>query len=293
MSAIKPWIIAARPKTLLAGLSPVILSFAYLSSQKISLSLSLAIYTLLCTILMQIGTNYVNDAIDAKTGVDSEKRLGPVRAVQAGLLSIKQMTWGYRLCFLAAFLFGIPLMLSGGKVIIFMGLVSLLMAYIYTGGPLPLSHYGLGELLAFFFFGPWPIFGSLYLQSGVFYFESLILGLSVGLASAALMAVNNLRDRENDRHAGKTTIATLISLELAQKFTFLLILVSAFLTPLLIAYFDKRLHSLIALLPYFLFLKEWRAILKGKSGVELNHTLAKVGAFLFLSALLLSVSLLL
>lgn len=293
MSAIKPWIIAARPKTLLAGISPVMLSFAYLSSQNLSLSLSLAFYTVLCTVLMQVGTNYVNDAIDAKTGVDSEKRLGPVRAVQAGLLTVNQMTWGYRLCFLAAFLFGIPLMISGGKVIIVMGLVSILMAYIYTGGPFPLSHYGLGELLAFFFFGPWPIFGSLYLQSGVFYQESLVLGLSVGLASAALMAVNNLRDRENDKTAKKTTIATLLPKELAQEFTFLLILLSSFVTPALLAYFEQHLFSLMAIIPYFLFLKEWRAILRGKSGFDLNQTLAKVGAFLFLSALLLSISLLL
>lgn len=288
-----PWIQAARPKTLLAGLSPLILSFAYLASKDIKIDLSIALLTMLCTLLMQIGTNYVNDAIDAKTGVDNEQRLGPTRAVSAGLLSLNQMSWGYRVCFITAFLLGIPLMIKGGPVIIFMGLISILMAYIYTAGPVPLSHYGLGEVLAFFFFGPWPVFGTLYLQSYISTSEAMVLGLSVGLASAALMAVNNLRDRENDILAKKTTLATLLGDRLARELTLVLILLSSLVTPAALSFFSKSFTPLIAVIPFFIFLKEWRALMKGKNGRALNETLAKVGAFLFLSSAFLSVSFLL
>lgn len=287
---MSPWIQAARPKTLLAGLSPVILGFSYLASQEVKIDYLIAALTALCTLLMQIGTNYVNDAIDAKTGVDNERRLGPTRAVSAGLLTLKQMSWGYRVCFIAAFILGIPLMIKGGPVIIFMGLISILMAYVYTAGPIPLSHYGLGELLAFFFFGPWPVFGTMYLQTGVPHPDALILGLSVGLASAALMAVNNLRDRENDILAGKTTLATLMGEWVAREFTLALILLSSLITPAILCYLTKSFIPLIAVIPFFLFLKEWRDLMRGKRGRVLNETLAKVGAFLFLSALFLSVS---
>lgn len=290
---MSPWIQAARPKTLLAGLSPLILSFAYLASQDIKIDLTIAALTILCTLLMQVGTNYVNDAIDAKTGVDNEQRLGPVRAVSAGLLSLKQMTWGYRFCFLTALIFGIPLMIEGGPVIVVMGLTSILMAYIYTAGPVPLSHYGLGEVLAFFFFGPWPVYGTLYLQTKQSYPESWMIGLSVGLASAALMAVNNLRDRENDILAHKTTMATMLGDKLAREFTLVLILLSSISTPAILCYLEGSFIPLIGLIPFFLFLREWRAVVGGKNARALNETLAKVGAFLFLSAALTSVGFLL
>jgi 1,4-dihydroxy-2-naphthoate octaprenyltransferase len=147
-----PWILAARPKTILASIGPVLigLSIAFHLSQKINTTI--ALLTLICAILLQIGTNIANDYLDFKKGVDTLERLGPVRVTSKGLISEDKMKKALILILSSAFLCGIYLMIHGGPFIVAIGLLSLYFSYGYTGGPFPLSYNGLGELAALLFF---------------------------------------------------------------------------------------------------------------------------------------------
>jgi len=240
---------------------------------------------------MQIGTNLVNDYFDFKTGVDSNNRLGPKRVTSEGLLSPKQVQRGYQLCFFLAFLFGIYLMYTGGAPIIIIGLLSLLTAYIYTGGPFPLSHHGLGEITALIFFGPLAVWGTFFLQTNKLDIFPLLVGMGPGLIAAALMSINNLRDIVSDKKAGKKTLAVLLGEKRARLFSILLILFSSVIPLLCYLLKPRPLLILSALSPY-LFWKWWQRLRVGPIDEGLNLVLAKTGQYLFLYSLLFGIGLL-
>lgn len=289
VSPARAFILAARPKTLFASLGLLILSFSISFYLTGFLNWPIAFFTCACTLLMQIASNLINDATDAQSGVDTKERLGPTRVTSSGLLSFNQVRWGYRVCLLLAFILGLPLMFHGGAVIFIMGVTSLLMAYAYTAGPLPLSHYGLGEILAFIFFGPWAVAGAVYLQTLSFETLAIVAGCLPGFGSAALMAVNNFRDREQDKNATKTTLATLTSFSTARALPALFAFSGALIVPFVLAYL-KRDASFLAtgliLIPFFPVFKE---LLQSPGGRHLNKVLGLMGLFLFSSSLLLSV----
>lgn len=206
MSPFSHWILAARPKTLWAGLCPVVIGLV-LSFQAPTFHWLTAALTLAAALLIQIGTNFANDYFDFKKGADSETRVGPTRATQSGLISETAMKRAFMGTFMLAFLCGIYLMIRGGWPIIMIGIVSIICGYLYTGGPYPIGYLGLGDIFVLIFFGPVAVGGTFYLQTGTVSPTAMLIGISPGLLSAALLVVNNLRDMDEDKKVGKNTLA--------------------------------------------------------------------------------------
>jgi 1,4-dihydroxy-2-naphthoate octaprenyltransferase len=203
------WLLAARPKTLTASLAPVMVGtgLAY-GFAPAAVRPWLALVALLSAACIQVGTNLVNDAADFAKGADTADRLGPTRVTQSGLLEGRHVMIGAALFFLVAALLGLPLVAAGGVPIVVIGLLSIAGGYAYTTGPFPLAYVGLGEVFVILFFGVAAVKGMAYVLAG----GSLspwaeLASLQVGLQSATLLAVNNLRDIAGDRVAGKRTLA--------------------------------------------------------------------------------------
>lgn len=203
---MKSYILAARPKTLPAAIVPVWVGCVLTLRLTGSWDGWLAFYTLVSALWIQIATNFFNDAIDAEKGADTNARLGPVRATASGRLSTKAVYSAAVVCLLLAAAFGWPLFLARGWPMIAIALPSFYLAYGYTGGPLPLAYKGLGELFVILFFGLVAVAGTVFVQTGDWYKESILMGLAVGCLSAVLISINNLRDVDEDRLNGKNTL---------------------------------------------------------------------------------------
>ncbi|HYX38853.1 MAG TPA: 1,4-dihydroxy-2-naphthoate octaprenyltransferase [Oligoflexus sp.] len=230
---------AIRPPTLLAGLGPVLIGISLGVHQRDVMKISEgavvfpALAALLLVVFLQAAANLVNDAKDAEKGVDKGERLGPIRVVQSGLLTIPQVRLAYWTMFaLAAGLVVALFAMNPAPVIPLVALACGLAAYLYTAGPFPLAYYALGEILACIFFGPIAVMGTVYLLTGYILWETAFWGLGSGLIAAAIMAVNNLRDRKGDKDAGKHTLATLSSEQTARKLPLLLVMASAMILAL-------------------------------------------------------------
>lgn len=247
---------AIRLKTLTAALIPVLvgsfLSFALNSRAQ----WWIAALAALAATMIQIGTNLFNDAIDFKKGADTDERLGPVRVTQKGLMSARQVSISAAVSLAIAFLLGIPLVMHGGWPIVWVGLVSLVLAYAYTGGPFPLAYRGLGDLFVLIFFGLVAVSGTYYLHTQTLHFSALVAGTQVGLLATALIAINNLRDIEQDRKATKRTLAVRLGEKGAKlEITFLLT------TPFFLQayWYTKELLWAYAL-PLPVFLLAWKVV---------------------------------
>jgi 1,4-dihydroxy-2-naphthoate octaprenyltransferase len=201
------WLLAARPKTLAAAVVPVLIGTALAAKGPLPLDWRLFACTLLGAVFIQIGTNFVNDALDFKKGADTHERLGPLRVTQAGLLSADAVLRGAYVCFFLAALCGVPLVLHSGWPLLAIGVASIAAAYAYTGGPYPLAYHGLGELFVLAFFGLIAVGGTYYIQRGRLDWTVVAMGAAAGLLAVALLAVNNLRDARNDVRSGKRTLA--------------------------------------------------------------------------------------
>lgn len=201
------WLMAARPKTLTAGVIPVFVGTALAFAHNSEVNLVLAICSLLCALFLQVGTNLINDALDFKKGADTDKRVGPIRVAQAQLLSPSQVMMGGGFSLALAILFGLPLVLKGGLVISCLLVISVMLAYLYTGGPLPLSYCGLGEVFVFLFFGLIATGGAYFIQTLHLSWQALLIGAQIGLLATVLIAINNVRDYYQDKQAKKKTIA--------------------------------------------------------------------------------------
>jgi 1,4-dihydroxy-2-naphthoate octaprenyltransferase len=204
---IKSLIMAARPKTLSAAVVPIIATVGLVQSKGHLIEWWIVVFALFSSFCIQIGTNFVNDAMDFKKGADTETRIGPQRVTQQGLFSFKQVMWMATLFFMCAIAFGIPLVFRGGFPIITIGLVSVLMGYAYTSGPYPLAYKGLGDLFVILFFGLIAVGGMYYLLTGIYDMSAFVLGLQIGFLSTILIAINNLRDIYTDALVNKKTLA--------------------------------------------------------------------------------------
>ena len=213
---MNPWILAARPRTLGAAIVPVAAGCA-LAIAAGAFDPMVSALILACAVLIQIATNYFNDAIDHAKGADTAERLGPVRATSAGLLSARAMMAGGTACLILAAILAIPLVVHGGWPILVLGSVSLVLAYGYTGGPFPLAYLGLGEIFVVLFFGLFAVAGTFYLNALEWSPAAALAGLQIGLHSSVLLAVNNLRDLETDRTANKRTLAARFGLTFARR----------------------------------------------------------------------------
>ena len=206
LSELKCWLLAARPKTLPAAIVPVWSGCLYAYYFKGVFDLRLALLTVFGAILIQIATNFFNDVIDAEKGTDTAARLGPRRMTSSGHLSPRKVYLASAVTLLGAVIIGFFLIEARGWWIAVIGLPSLYLSYGYTGGPFPLAYRGLGEVFVIIFFGLVAVGGTIFIQTGQWLSGAWVLGLQIGFLSAVLIAINNFRDLEEDRAAGKKTI---------------------------------------------------------------------------------------
>lgn len=203
--SVAAWIMASRPPTLAAALIPVLVGVAvtfYFEGFRWAPSLA----ALWVAVWIQIGTNFANDVFDFEKGADTEERLGPTRAVQAGLLTPTQMRRGMVLAFALSFAAGCYLAWVAGWPLLVIGVISILSGLAYTGGPYPLGYHGLGDLFVFVFFGLVAVVGTVYVNLLELPTLAWVAALPVGALSTNILVVNNIRDRVTDRKAGKGTL---------------------------------------------------------------------------------------
>jgi len=270
-----PWLLAARPKTLAAAVTPVLVGTA-LACVDARVQWPPFVFALLGAVFIQIGTNYVNDALDFKKGADTHTRLGPLRVTQAGLLDADAVLRGAYVCFGIAALCGIPLILKGGWPIAIVGVASILAAYAYTGGPYPLAYHGLGELFVMIFFGFTAVCGSFYLQRLMLETTAWIGGFAVGSLAVVILAINNLRDIDNDRASNKRTLAARFGASFART-EIIVFALAPFVCVAAIAYLrhaTKLLVPMLALIPAIALLVR----VARSEGASLNRCLALAGA---------------
>jgi 1,4-dihydroxy-2-naphthoate octaprenyltransferase len=203
----------ARPKTLAAGMVPVWLGGVLAWKLTGNFDSWLWSCTLLGALCIQIATNFFNDAVDGKKGADGVARTGPRRLTGTGEMSFRQVMALGGLFLTGAVFFGMFLSMARGWPMVAIGIPSLFLAYGYTGGPFPLAYRGLGEVFVILFFGFIAVMGTVFVQTGTWPNEAILLGAQVGLLSAVLISVNNFRDREEDAKVGKKTIAVRFGLK--------------------------------------------------------------------------------
>ncbi|MGE4169999.1 MAG: 1,4-dihydroxy-2-naphthoate polyprenyltransferase [Candidatus Margulisiibacteriota bacterium] len=281
---IHPLLLACRPKTLWAGICPVILG-GILAWHHHVFALWPWLAAALAALFIQIGTNFANDYFDFIKGADTADRIGPTRATQAGLIKPQHMKNAFIAAFGIAACFGLYLVAVGGLPILMIGLLSIVCGILYTGGPFPLAYMGLGDLFVLIFFGPIAVAGTVYVQSGSWSPEAWLLGLAPGLFSVAILAINNLRDLQQDRIAHKKTLAVRFGKRTARlEITLALVLGSAI--PFLIHPTPVHALPLLTLIPALPILNwVWR-----QEGAILNQALARTGQLLLLFTALTSIA---
>jgi 1,4-dihydroxy-2-naphthoate octaprenyltransferase len=206
LSPLHIWLMAARPRTLPAAVAPVLVGTALAATEGTFRPLTF-VAAMLGAVFIQIGTNLSNDYSDARRGADAEDRLGPVRVTAGGLVPPRQVLVATYVAFGMAVLAGAYLIATAGWELLLVGAASILAGVLYTGGPRPYGYEGLGEVFVFLFFGVVAVTGSYFAQVERLTWEAFVLAVPVGLLAAAILVVNNVRDLETDRRAGKRTLA--------------------------------------------------------------------------------------
>jgi len=289
ISRARAWILAARPATLPAAVVPVVVGAAAALSEGAPFRGIVFAMTLICAVLIQIGTNFANDYSDFARGADTEARLGPVRVTQSGLMDQTSIKRGIIVAFGLAVLIGAYLAYVGGWPIIAIGVLSVLSGLAYTGGPYPLGYHGLGDIFVFVFFGVIAVTGTAYLQSGHWSILPLLLSIPIGLLVTNILVVNNLRDLPTDLAAGKRTLATRIG-DRATRAQYAVSTIAAYVVPLVIGLTDPaRRLIMLPLISLPLALRRVLVVAKGASGRDLNLMLKRTGMLLLLFGGLLAV----
>jgi 1,4-dihydroxy-2-naphthoate octaprenyltransferase len=287
---LNTWVRAARPQTLPAAFVPVLVGSS-LAAKYDGLNWSATLVAFLCAFLIQIGTNFANDYFDFVKGADNEDRIGFERATASGKISHGQMKWATLIIMALAFLSGLYLVWLGGWIVLVIGIFCILCGILYTGGPFPLGYNGLGDLFVFLFFGVIAVTTTFYVNALHWSMVSFWSSISVGALAINILVVNNLRDIEQDRPAGKNTLGVLFG-ENVLRWEYLIMLLIAFAIPL---FFFLHLHySAIIFLPFlsipfaaWLIKKIW---LDAKHA--LNDTLKLTGIFMTLFCILFSIGIL-
>ena len=283
------WVLASRPKTLSAAAVPVLVGTACASTRG-SVLWGPALGALLGALLLQIGANFANDVFDFENGADTAERLGPTRAVQAGLLSARAMRRGMAFVFGLALALGLYLTSVSGPVILLIGCASIASAIAYTGGPYPLGYHGLGDVFVFIFFGLVAVCGTAFVEIGQVPGIAIACSVPVGALATAILVVNNLRDRQTDVAAGKRTLAVRFGRAFAQN-QYRALLAISYLTPVLLVV--ARAAGPEALLPLIslpLALKTERAVARSE-GRALNALLAATAKLLMIFGVLFAIGL--
>jgi len=290
LSYWQAWYIAIRPKTLPAAVAPVLVgtALAYADGRFAPLP---ALAALSVALLLQIGANLANDYYDYLKGVDRAGRQGPLRVAQSGLIPLPHLRRGMGLTFALAAVVGSFLIAVGGWPILALGAAAITAAITYSGGPYPFGSYGLGDLFVFLFFGLVAVGGTYYVQALRLTTTALLAATSMGLLATAILVVNNLRDLETDRQAGKRTLAVLMGDRLTRlEYTLLLAIAYA----LLLLLRPAGHWSIGLLLPWLSLptaLRLIRALHQSPGGPALNRLLAGTARLELLFGLLLSTGL--
>ena len=265
---IRPYLLAARPATLVASIAPVLIGTKLAYTQGSKVDYYLLFFCLTSAMAIQIATNYYNDQLDYIQGADSSQRKGPKRMVASGILSAKQMQRAAIFSIMLAVLLAVPLVIARGWPIIAIGIPSIIFAYSYSGPPIKLAYRGLGELFVIIFFGLIAVAGAAYVQAGFFITESFYVGLQAGSIAASLIAINNLRDIDEDRGSGKKTLAVRMGTKFAQ------ISIIIFLAmPLVVAAMRQQLLSTVMLISYGLVISVLTAMLLIQNSTHLQKCL--------------------
>ena len=292
-SFLKSILIAIRPKTLSASIAPVLVgsSIAFNSSH---FNMQIFFLTFFSAIFIQIGTNFANDVYDFINGADNDERIGPTRAVQANLISVRAMKYLTIISFLLSVICGLPLVIQGGYPILLVGILSIISGYAYTGGPYPLGYNGWGDIFVFIFFGPIAVCGTFFLQLGYVSIESIISGIIMGCLSVTLLCINNIRDVETDRNVGKRTIAVRFGVMFVKILFISLFLISYLLLAYLsfnLSYLNTNVFFLLLIITVPLCIKLNFDVFKLKSH-SLNRLLSNVSVFIIIFSLLFILSIL-
>ena len=285
------WLGALRPRTLPAAIAPVLTGSA-LACHDGAFDLAAAALCLGFALLVQIGTNFANDYYDFIRGADTAARVGPRRAVAAGLVAPATMKRAMLGVFVAAFAVGLVLLTWGGPWLLVIGVASIASGYAYTGGPWPLASLGLGDVFVFVFFGLVAVGGTYFVQAGRITIETVLAGVPMGLLAANILVVNNYRDVETDAAANKRTLVVRWGRRAARA-QFILSLAVAFAVP---AVFLLRGHRAWVLLPLALLPLAWshaRRLRADHSAGDLIALLGDTGKLLALYALLFAAGLVL
>lgn len=294
-NSIKAWILAARPKTLSGAAVPVMIgcALAYADSMSFgddAFNFTAAILCMLFAFIMQIDANFINDFIDFAKGTDDcETRLGPKRACAQGWVTPQAMKHAIAATTILACLVGLPLVFYGGLEMILIGIICVVFCFLYTTH---LSYMGLGDLLVLVFFGLVPVCITYYIQLHMFTVELVVASLACGLVIDTLLLINNFRDRDTDKVAGKNTLAV----RLGAKATHQLYLGVGIAANLLGAIFWVEGHILAFVLPFFYLALHYFTWLHIKSiweGRELNKCLGETARNMFVYGLLVTVGILL
>ena len=305
VSRREAWLIAARPQTLPAGAAPVIVGVGLAVADGVFAPLP-AVAALVGALLIQVGTNFANDYYDAVKGTDTEDREGFTRVTAGGLIEPREVKRAMAGTFALAALVGLWLVALGGVPILVAGSASIAAGVLYTGGPYPYGYYGLGDLFVFVFFGLVATGGTYYVQAvatrSVELFPlgvpaetvttgAVLAGAGAGALSTAILVVNNIRDRETDRAAGKRTLAVLLGYRLS-RIEFLGLFGVAYAVPPV--FWLALGHGPAVLLPLLTMPFAWaiaRVVLARTDGEALNPALERTGQLLALYAVLFALGL--
>ncbi|MCW7753264.1 1,4-dihydroxy-2-naphthoate polyprenyltransferase [Desulfobotulus sp. H1] len=247
LSQKEAWILATRPQTLPAALGPVILGMAAAASMG-KFHLLSGLLALVTALLLQIAVNLANDYFDAKAGHDNDRRIGPLRVTQSGLIEGKKVLLAMALCMILASFSGSYLIYRGGIPALFIAFFSLMGVLTYSAGPFPMTEKGLGEAAAFLFFGPVAVCGTTWVMALTFSPTALLASLPAGMLIAAILSVNNIRDIEGDAASGKRTLAVRIG-PMASRYCFTGLVAGAYLFPLIIA-IRSNIWMLLAMISF-------------------------------------------
>jgi 1,4-dihydroxy-2-naphthoate octaprenyltransferase len=281
---MKNFILASRPKTLLAGIIPPVVTYSYYLSKNAPSEWIYLFLTVFGALFIQLATNFFNDVIDYEKGAD-QHRVGPTRVTASGLVDIKTVKKWAITCVVLGSLCGLPIIMRGGLPFLILGLLSLYLTYGYTGGKLSLAYRGLGEVFVFLFFGLFSVMGSYYLFALKLDGGALILACAFGCLTTTFICINNLRDRETDKEVGKMTLATKLS---EQNYKFLIL--ATIYAPYLFLHYFRDLKLIYGVFIAFIPALKLSHIALTYRGRNLNEGLKFSGIHLVVFSLLLGIT---
>ena len=289
-SAPRIWLLAIRPATLPAAVSGVIVGLGAALAVDAPFRIDAALGCLAVAVLLQITANLANDLSDFRKGADTPDRTGPIRVAAAGLVTERQLELAIGLTIGLAGVVGLWLTVVGGPVLLLLGILAVVAALAYTGGPWPYGYRGLGEVFVFIFFGLVAVVGTAYLQAGRLEPLFVAAALPVGALTTAILVVNNLRDIPTDRAAGKRTLAVMLGPR-ATVMEYALLLAVAFLVPVAIAAVGRGLTVLLPLLALPLALPLLRTVRTFEEPRQLNPVLKATARLALVHGVLFAVGL--